>query len=161
MPSFSPALRSHPPAAENDAAAIVRSSVGEEVERAARQHYLDWQRARQDGFVLLQCRMASMSTNDPGDDDELPTAHALAEASELVRGAYYLTADAFPRGSASVDPRRGIRVEWMRGERHVRLIVPPTVTGRSYVYHEHGEDRGVDDPASARSLAAWLGWLVA
>jgi hypothetical protein len=63
-----------------------------------------------------------------------------------------------PYGCASTDSEGGIRIEWVRQNVSVHLVVPPNRNRTPYIYHEVGERYGTT-AATPEKLAACLGDL--
>lgn len=86
------------------------------------------------------------------DKDAYETACQLVTDAAIVLGN---DKRAIPRGNASTDAEGGVRIEWIRKNASVHLVVPAKSKAPPYVYHE------VDGPystvaATAESLARWL-----
>lgn len=60
-----------------------------------------------------------------------------------------------PRGCVSTDSEGGLRVQWIRPNKSVHLVIPAQPDKESYIYHEVGLDYGTER-ASAGRLAHWL-----
>ena len=66
---------------------------------------------------------------------------------------------AFPMGTIYADGVGGLRVEWIRPDRELRLVVSRSQEGRSYLYHEQGADYAADYSPDIIKLGEWLHWL--
>jgi hypothetical protein len=104
----------------------------------------------------------------PQDDDYgqlRPTPYAFDKAVDLLIDAAIvarMSAHSGPRqipyGCVSTDAAGGVRIDWMRTTRSVRLSIPPTKEGVAYVYHEDGDAYATDD-ATPERLWHWLGLI--
>src|SRR2546423_8242413 len=115
--------------------APVPESVGEQVESAARDSYLNWAKDRQHGLTVLLQRLNALCEED---EEECcatePTPYAADIARRLLSDAYRYLSLYFPQGWVSLDWKGGIRIEWSRGGRSERLVVPPQREGQHYIY---------------------------
>ncbi|MDQ2730908.1 MAG: hypothetical protein M3Y56_04555 [Armatimonadota bacterium] len=95
------------------------------------------------------------------DEEERPSSHAFTTASSLMTSARLLLKTGYPRAVLSADGDGGIRIEWVSGEREVRLIIPANEHSKGYIYHQQGENPVVDPtPPTGTTLAKWLQRLV-
>lgn len=86
------------------------------------------------------------------------TKHAYTTAADVLINAAIvagLSGRQIPRGIVSTDSEGGIRIEWNRPHRSVRLIVPFSAERDGYVYHQEGSQYGTA-AAIPESLAQWL-----
>jgi hypothetical protein len=88
-----------------------------------------------------------------------PTEHAFTTAFTLVILASPRLERGFPRGAVSTDSEGGIRVEWNRRPRRVRLVIPATSDRHNYIYHEEDDQYATDGDVSPDRLSHWLRWL--
>jgi vacuolar-type H+-ATPase subunit I/STV1 len=88
-----------------------------------------------------------------------PSAYAYGTALALVSEAARLMGNRLTRASASTDDRGGIRLTWTRPEAEVRLVCAHQSDKQTYLYHEAGDEYGVEYDVSASALAHWLDWL--
>jgi len=88
-----------------------------------------------------------------------PSMHAFSKTWQLISVVGNQIKDVFPQGYVMEDGEGGIRIEWEHATKHIRLVIPAQTEGRHYIYHQHGNDYGVDT-VSTNSLAGWLFWLV-
>jgi len=88
-----------------------------------------------------------------------PTSDAIARMRSLLEGASYFLRSAFPPGTIYADGNGGLRLEWIRPDRELRLVISASAQGRSYLYHEAGADYGADYAPSADKLGRRLNWL--
>lgn len=87
-----------------------------------------------------------------------PTRHAYRVTCELLVDAAIAAAKEnrqIPAGCVSTDSQGGVRIEWVREQRSVHLVVPSSEEDDGYIYHEVGADYGTEE-ASASRLAHWL-----
>jgi len=118
---------------------------------------------RQHGLPVLLLRLLTLEeekTDEQDLDAAVPTPYARSRAVQLVHEAYSLMEGFFPLGWPSLDPQGGIRIEWTRLDRHVRLVLPAKSGGQNYIYHESSDDYGIDQNVSGTALSRWLDWLV-
>ncbi|HWR37006.1 MAG TPA: hypothetical protein VN622_14180 [Clostridia bacterium] len=87
-----------------------------------------------------------------------PSLFAHAMATELLRSSAALI-DPFPAGSACTDTAAGLRITWRKQNRQLRLVLPPTPEGRSYLYAQAGSQHQITDNLTYDSFAAWLQWV--
>lgn len=88
-----------------------------------------------------------------------PSAYAYGTALALVSEAARLMKTDFTRGSASTDDKGGIRLTWLRPNAEVRLVCAHQPDKSTYLYHEVGDEYGVEHDVSAPKVAHWLNWL--
>ncbi len=87
-----------------------------------------------------------------------PTQHAYNTTVELLVDA---AIDAqserrqIPHGCVSTDSEGGVRIEWIREEASVHLVVPAEQSKAPYVYHEVGGKYATEE-ATPRCLSYWL-----
>lgn len=108
-------------------------------------------------LVRLQTLLEEEDEDDYG--VAKPSAYAYATALALVAEAARLMGDHFTRASASIDDRGGIRLTWTRPQAEVRLVCAHQSDKPTYLYHEAGDEYGVEYDVSASALAHWLDWL--
>jgi hypothetical protein len=60
-----------------------------------------------------------------------------------------------PYGCASTDSMGGLRIEWIRPESSVHLVIPAAPESEAYIYHEVGA-RYATESATSESLSRWL-----
>lgn len=112
----------------------------------------------QDGLAVTIERLSALLGHEEEDDYLPPGEYAFATACALLNGAGTRLVE-FPPGSPSADGAGGIRIEWERSGKEVRLVVPAKPGGKTYIYHEVGEEYAPEQTVSAETLARWLGWL--
>lgn len=84
-----------------------------------------------------------------------PSPHAYDEASGLLVDAAIAASHELreiPLGKVSTDGEGGVRIEWVRPDRSVHLVVPSTPDSIPYIYHECGDVFDTEN-ASADRLA--------
>jgi hypothetical protein len=108
-------------------------------------------------LVRLQTLLEEEDEDDYG--VAKPSAYAYGTALALVAEAARLIGDRFTRASASIDDRGGIRLTWTRPQAEVRLVCTHQSDKPTYLYHEAGDEYGVEYDVSASALAHWLDWL--
>jgi hypothetical protein len=89
-----------------------------------------------------------------------PTAYANQIAIELVSKAANLIPQQFFKAWASSDDSGGIRLTWSKLElgKEVRLVVSSTPEKKIHLYHEMGDEYGIEYNVSAKTLSRWLSW---
>jgi hypothetical protein len=107
-------------------------------------------------------RLASLLEEEDTDEYGVlrPTEYAFTTTWNLLVAAAQDLAFPFPRAAVSTDSEGGIRVQWLRPERQVRMVIPSVEGKPQYIYHEERDDYDVESTVSARTLAGWLTWLV-
>lgn len=96
----------------------------------------------------------------PDEEDDYGTLRATKESFNvaceiLTNAAIDLALEVsrpIPRGRASTDSTGGIRVEWVRSDRAVHLVIPSDAEKQGYIYVEKG-DAYSTKPATAQTLA--------
>lgn len=87
-----------------------------------------------------------------------PSEPAFEQSCRLLIDAATLLAgegEQIPRGCASTDSEGGVRIEWVRPNASVHLVVPATSQREVYVYHEVAGKFGTE-AATPDSLARRL-----
>ncbi len=93
------------------------------------------------------------------DDFQAPTESSVARMRGFLKNAAGLLKIAVPMGTVYADGDGGLRLEWIRPDRELRLIVSASLQGRTFIYHEQGDDYGADYAPNADGLSRWLTWL--
>lgn len=96
---------------------------------------------------------------DYGDDFRPPTESSVARMRGFLENANSLPTTAFPAGMIYADGDGGLRLEWIRPDRELRLVISASPQGRSYLYHEQGDDYGADYAPNGSEFRRWLNWL--
>lgn len=98
--------------------------------------------------------------DDEYDDDFLrPTGYAIEQVRKWLSQVNHIIAKIPSGGHFSTDGSGGLRVEWSKGQKEIRLIVPATKEQVAFIYHEDGTDYGADQTISSHAIAKWLTWL--
>ena len=100
-----------------------------------------------------------VEAEDYDDDFRPPTESSVARMRDFLEGANGLLKIAFPAGTIYGDGDGGLRLEWIRPDRELRFVVSASPQGRSYLYHEKGDDYKADYAPSDSELSRWLTWL--
>ena len=100
-----------------------------------------------------------MQLDDYAADFLIPTQEALTRMHNFLEGASDALVIAFPSGTIYADGNGGLRLEWIRPNRELRLVISASAQGKSYLYHEAGVDYGADYTPSAEKLGRRLNWL--
>jgi len=121
-----------------------------------------------EGSVLILRQLLSLHLAEEQDEVGVlrPTPYAFQETVELLLDAakIFLAIQSppgsrrctFPAGCVTTDSEGGVRIEWLNGDRAVRLVVRSKEDQQRYIYHQIGEDYDVDYNVSADILAYWL-----
>jgi hypothetical protein len=88
-----------------------------------------------------------------------PTRYAIRKLLPLLINAGLQARKRVPYGAATTDDEGGIRLEWHWRGREVRLVIPASSEGQHYIYHELGDEYGLEMHVNAVTLANWLDWL--
>ena len=120
-----------------------------------------WQqieRRRHDGLVIVLARLDALrdTEEEDGDGASLPTTSAFERTRDLVIRANEQMQNEFPRGTASTEHDGGIRIEWRRDHREVKLIAAAHPGSQEYLYHEEGDIHGLEKEVHPALLADWL-----
>ncbi len=94
------------------------------------------------------------------DDFRALTDDAAARTRAFLESAA-VSLNAVPLGTVAADGDGGLRIEWIRLDRELRLVVSASASGRSYLYYEQSESYGADYAPSAGELSRRLRWLEA
>ena len=85
---------------------------------------------------------------------------AFEQARELLTNATLVLAAEYgakmPYGCASTDSEGGLRIDWLRSDRAVNLVIPAANQKPSYLYHELGPDHAAEYEVTPERLAIWL-----
>lgn len=100
-------------------------------------------------------------TNPEDYDDEFvtPSTYAMNRVRDLLVEASERLSAAFPLGTIYADGVGGIRIEWIRPDQELRLIVSRLPVGRQYIYHEQRDEYAADYSPDSLKLSEWLKWL--
>jgi hypothetical protein len=85
---------------------------------------------------LRQLREEERNTDEP------ITEHAFTTTRDLLRYIPLGMFETVPEPLLTPDGAGGIRVEWLRDNRNVRVVIPPEPNRPTFIYH-----RGVGEPA--------------
>jgi hypothetical protein len=88
-----------------------------------------------------------------------PTHYAVRTTSQLILNSGLQSRKRIPYAAVTSDDAGGVRIEWYWHNRELRLIVPASKDGQSYIYHEGDGAHNIDRRVSANTLARWLDWL--
>jgi hypothetical protein len=85
----------------------------------------------------------------------ITTEYAIQKAIELVSEASRIRPSRFFKAWVSSEDTGGIRLTWSKPElkKQVRLVVPPTSSQQTYLYHEQNDEYGVEYNISAKTLS--------
>ena len=116
----------------------------------------NWFSDRQHGLVVTLDRIVGLFADD---EEDHPTKAAVSHTAWALMSAYQQMSNFFPRGWATTSPDAGIRIEWAKVNRHVRLAISGEPERLSYIYFEENGVYG-SEAVSARALATRLDWLL-
>ncbi len=87
-----------------------------------------------------------------------PTEYASQKAIDLVSQAAKLIPDRFFKAWVCNKNSGGVVLDWSRSKlgKKVRLVIPPTDNDKVYVYHEIGDEHGIEYSISAKTLSNWI-----
>ena len=151
--------------AESDVQAPCFEAVGGPVDSTE----INQARSEAAARVLKRCpflsdleRQFDLAVQDAGENSEtLPTRHAACSALGLLWKAKQIVhSSMLPRnGTLYGDGEGGLRLEWVNGVRHLRLVIHWNSSVRDYLYHQEGNDYDVETDLSPANLGGWLRWL--
>ena len=119
------------------------------------------QRASNDFSTMVSRVLELLQVEDEVEDDfgaVVPTKFALQESLRILSETFRELKTVFPLAPASVSFDGGIRIEWMRPDSSLRLVIQGGEEEEAYIYHEH-EDKYGTEPASAQNLVQRIRWL--
>lgn len=120
----------------------------------------DWAVMENAGLRVLLTDLATLlQGQDYSDEFIRPTHHAVVTAWTILSESGAAVPGLFPVGTVFPDGDGGLRVEWIRPKRELRLAVSAQPNGKAYIYHESGVQYDVDYRVTANNLAFWLNWL--
>jgi hypothetical protein len=121
---------------------------------------VDWAVMENAGLkVLLTDLAALLQGQDYSDEFIRPTQHAVATTWTLLSESSSAVSGLFPVGTVYPDGDGGLRIEWIRPKREMRLAVSAQRPGKTYIYHESGDQYDIDYKVTGNKLAFWLNWL--
>lgn len=88
-----------------------------------------------------------------------PSEHALSRAINLIAGAFELARIRLPSPYLSIAQDGGIRIQWIKDDISLRVIIPAVDGKQEYIYFESGSDYGTEN-VSPDNLAARFFWLI-
>jgi hypothetical protein len=120
-----------------------------------------WSHLEDAGFRELLSDLAGLfrDSEDYNEDFLRPSESALSTAWRMLTDTRAQLDQPFPPGTVYADGNGGLRIEWIRPSRELRLIVRSGEADPHYIYHEFGDLYGTDYVLSAGNLAYWLRWL--
>src|SRR5262249_17383727 len=123
---------------------VLRSSYArnETIEARTSSLYADnlgaWSKLEDAGLQELLSDLGELfrDSEDYNEDFLKPTESALTIAWKLLTEAGKHVDGRFPAGTVYPDGNGGLRIEWIRPSRELRLVVRPDAGDRHYIYHE-------------------------
>lgn len=112
-------------------------------------------------LIAVFGQLLALYDEEPEDDYGIlkPTQHAFFTAVQLLTSAGLQSRNRLPYGSVASDSEGGVRIEWYRDAKEVRLVVPASEDGQPYIYHESGDVYNIERNPSASTLSRWLDWI--
>ena len=138
------------------------------VQNSIRADHKNLIRASSKDLEITIQRINELEENEDEDEDEneynevvKPTEYATKKAIELVSKTAALIPEQFTKAWVSIEDLGGIRLTWARAgsDKQVRLLVPFTTDQQIYLYHEIGDEYGVNYNVSAKTISTWLSWF--
>ncbi len=103
-----------------------------------------------------------MQSDDYDEEYLRPSAQARSLAEELLRNACSdEQLGKLPHSYVIPDGIGGLRLRWKLDDKEVTLNCAASAAGKSYIYHQHQQEHGVDYGVEIEKLTAWLAWLIA
>ncbi len=109
-----------------------------------------------DHFDTNVSRLVKLLRED--DAEDRPTPYAFEQALHLLMDIRHAVNGPFPRASVATAADQGIHVYWKRPDRYIKLSIPARSHETGYIYHEQGQEFGVEG-LSPQTLAKWTRWL--
>ena len=89
-----------------------------------------------------------------------PSQFAFLTAFRMVADAIGILGEDFAC-SAAVDSHGGVRVEWRKGDRQVKLVCPATRESPVYIYQASPAGNSIrNQGVTSAALAGWLSWVI-
>lgn len=141
---------------------IPQGIPGKQLSAAESESVTRWLGQRQHGVIVTLRNLISVLKEEAENEENttLPTEYAIDTVASIIADANSRMRGNFPQGSPSADGTGGLRVEWIHGEREIRLAVAPRSGGKTYIYHEEPAHYATEYTVSAQALAKWLDWLI-
>lgn len=109
---------------------------------------------------LLMAKLMALFQDDEYDNDFLrPTIYALTRVGRWLIKVNSIILELPSDGYVSTTGDGGLRIEWVKDDKRVHLIVSPDPFGNSYIYHQDNIGYGADKNISPYAIAKWLNWL--
>lgn len=119
------------------------------------------QRASNDYNAMVSRILGLLQEEDEQEDDYgavVPTKTALSRVLTILSEAFRDVKTIFPLAAVTVSFDGGIRIQWIRPDSSLRLVIPGGEGEEAYIYHEHEDEYGTE-AASAPILARRIRWL--
>jgi len=110
--------------------------------------------------LKLLSRLNELRKDDYDEDFLAPTEHAYTSALNFMLAAFESLEYALPTPFYVPDGEGGIRMEWINGTRELGLICPASESREPYLYHEDGNEYGIDEQLTDSVLNERLYWLI-
>ena len=108
------------------------------------------------GLTDLLSQLDALTEAEDYDDDFFsPTESAADRMRGFLEGVSGLSTTV-PAGTLYADGDGGLRLEWIRPDRELRLVISASPQGRSYIYHEQGDEYAADYSPTVSELGKWL-----
>jgi hypothetical protein len=112
-------------------------------------------------IAITVTRLMALLDEDESDEYGVlrPNSLAFKIAMQFVVEAYDGLGDRFQQASVSTDDQGGICLTWNKANSEVRLVCPALVNQDAYLYHEVGDEYGIERDVTDVILVQWLEWL--
>lgn len=146
--------------ASSNSQGIAGRQVDQEI-RSIRKHEIRETLRKNPDLIDVFGQLLALYGEEPEDDYGIlkPTQHAFFTTVQLLINAGLQSRKRLPYGSVASDSEGGVRIEWYRDGREVRLVVPASEDGQPYIYHESGDVYSIERNPSASTLSRWLDWI--
>jgi hypothetical protein len=93
------------------------------------------------------------------DEDDRPSAIAYDGTIALLRALAGEVGMKFPQATVVTGPSKGVRLQWTKGGREVRLTVGGATTNKSYLYWRMLEHSGIELGLDTAKVTKYLEWI--
>ncbi len=111
-------------------------------------------------FLKLTNGLVELNNEEYDEEFLEPTKYAYDCARRFMLEAYKVFQYALLTPHYVPDGEGGIRIEWENGTRELRLICPSSESKSPYLYHEDGDEYGVDEQVTDSKLNERLQGLI-
>lgn len=96
---------------------------------------------------------------EDGDYIFKPSDYSENFVKDLLSSTYKLLSFSPPLPSVSSDGDGGLRIEWEKNNRDLRLVCPSKEEKEKYIYFEDGDESKIEKNIDEKTLASLLQWL--